>query len=89
MSEKVPTSFDSSQDASIEELQTLIDQGLKDNALMIVKFKLGELETVLGDIDKVSKDEDGKIPKHIWEEAKADIEGHIKELNDFLEKNFE
>ena len=56
---------------------------------MIVKFKLGELETVLGDIDKVLKDEDGEIPKHIWEEAKADIEGHIKELNGFSEKNFE
>ena len=87
MSEKPPVNFDSSQAASIEELQSLVDQGLHDNALMIVKFKLGELETVLGDIDKVLNDEDGEMPRHIWEEAKVDIEGQITELNSFLEKN--
>lgn len=89
MPEKPLANFDLSQDASIEELQSLVDQGLQDNALMISKFKLGELEIVLGDIEKVLKDEDGEIPRHTWEEAKSDIELQIKELNSFLEKNLE
>ena len=54
---------------------------------MIVKFKLGELETVLGDIDKVLKDEDGEIPKEKWQEAKVDIVRQIDELKEFLERN--
>lgn len=87
MPEKPPVNFDLSQDASIEELQSLVDQGLPENALKIVKFKLGELETVIADIDKIVRGEEGEISKEKWEEAKDDIVRQIDELKEFLERN--
>lgn len=89
MSEKSPTQFDSYEDASVEELQSLVDNGLIDNAVGIAMIKVGQLETVLRDIEKVLMDKEGKIPKEKWEEAKNETEGEIKELNKFLERNKE
>ena len=86
MSEKPPVNFDLSQDASIEELQSLVDQGLPESALKIVKFKLGELETVMADIDKIVRGEEGEISREQWQEAKVDIVRQIYELKDFLDK---
>lgn len=89
MPEKPPVNFDLSQDASIEELQSLVDQDLLDNALKIAKFKLGELETVMADIDKIVRGEEGEISREQWQEAKVDIKRQIDELNKFLERNKE
>lgn len=87
MPEKPPPIFEASQDASIEELQTLVDQGLKDNAVMIAKFKLGELETMVVDIEKNLEVEESEISKDTWAEAKAGLELQIQELEEFLNKN--
>lgn len=89
MPEKPPVNFDLSQDASIEELQSLVDQDLLDNALKIAKFKLEELETVMADIDKIVRGEEGEISREQWQEAKVDIKRQIDELNKFLERNKE
>ncbi len=89
MSEKPPINFGSSYDASIEELQSLVDQGLSENARKIAKFKLGELETTVADIDKTVRGEEGQISRENWQEAKVDIVSQIDELKEFLESNKE
>lgn len=87
MSEKPPTHFDSSEDASVEELQSLVDQGLIDNAVRIAAIKLGQLETVVADVQKIIQGDEGEIAKGNWQVAKVDILRQIDELKDFLKQN--
>lgn len=87
MSEKLPTPFDLSEDASVEELQSLVDQGLTDNAVKIAMIKLEQLESVVADVQKIIQGDEGEIPKENWKIAKVDIFRQIDELKDFLEQN--
>ena len=87
MSEKPPTHFDSSEDVSVAELQSLVDQGLLDNAVRIAAIKLGQLETVVADVQKIIQSDEGEIAKGNWQVAKVDILRQIDELKDFLKQN--
>lgn len=87
MSEKLPTPFDLSEDASVEELQSLVDQGLTDNAVRIATIKLEQLESVVADVQKIVQGDEGEILKENWKIAKVDILRQIEELKDFLKQN--
>ena len=87
MSEKPPSQFDLSEDISIEELQSLVNQGLTDNAVRIAAIKLGQLETVVADVQKIIQGDEGEIAKGNWQVAKVDILRQIDELKDFLKRN--
>jgi pyruvate dehydrogenase complex dehydrogenase (E1) component len=87
MSEKPRTMFDSNEDASVEELQALVDQGLADNAVRIATIKLEQLETVVADVQKIVQGDEGEISKENWQVAKVDILRQIDELKDFIEQN--
>lgn len=74
-------------DFSIEELEGLVQTGLKNQALRLAKIEVEKLEPALASAMMAVADDTAEINKFKWIQLKEDLENQITELQDFIAKN--